>query len=294
MKEGQNENVIVNKNKVENKKWELSPEDSNFFDRKIKALAYFYGELNKKGEESAQFSSDKISGLEKSVNNLNLDNSSPEEVNLIKNRLNALESQKQQVIQEGKRKIEGTDIKTTDVGYTPFEEVKEIENVEKIDDSKISQRPDITNNIKPVENSVSPEEAEEKPLEQGDEVYRNGVFYKIHDFLPENEPDFYSTNHMGNSMDKPGSFRHFDKKTQSYVVTEEKRIGPHENALNERDSKPHRYFRAVITEGGFGGGKGGYEHFTEDQVTRVTPELKAKILKMKRESGRGDSFATGE
>jgi hypothetical protein len=50
----------------------------------------------------------------------------------------------------------------------------------------------------------------------------------------------------------------------------------------------------MITSGGIGGGTGGTEYFTEDTVTRVTPELKEKILKMKKESGRGDDFGRGE
>ncbi len=334
MKEGKfedkNKQEVNNQIKTPEKPWELSAEDSSFFDRKFKALEYFGNKLNNDKEKSAEFSSKGVSNLEQRVNNLNLDSYNSEEINAIKQQINNLENQKQEVINHGEEDIKKVDVESSswslssedksffdrkfkalgefkdkinsnketsleksNVEYTPFEEVEKIEDMEKNDSLKLSHQPDITNKIKPeVENTetketdeeIKPiEKLEEKPLEPGDEVYRNGVFYKIHDFMPDYEKDLhgdYLNKKMLGQIDRGMSESEWTLKTKQ----ERTKAG----------TMPGRQFRAVITEGGFGGGKGGLEHFTEDQITRVTPELKEKILKMKKESGRGEQFATGE
>ncbi len=215
-----------------------------------------------------------------------------EEVVAIKQQLGNIERQVQEILGKSQERIKNFDIQKSNIEDIEYEEVEENK------DKKISKKPDMTSNSKPIEDKTDDkveeketipkpvEKLEEKPLEVGDEVYKDGVFYKIHDFLPEYESEFGKANHHGKMADKQGSFRHFDEKEKRWVVTEEKRIGTNENKLNERDAKPHRQFRAVIVGGGMGGGKGAFEHFSEDRVTRVTPELKEKIKKMQKESGR--------
>lgn len=127
-----------------------------------------------------------------------------------------------------------------------------------------------------------------KPLGIGDEVYKDGVFYKVHDFTPEY--DKVDKRGIGDGYE-PGSFKSFDEKEQRYVIKEELRVGDVADKLKKNANKSKRSFRAVIVEGGMGGGKGGFAHFTEDEVTRVTPELKEKIKKMQKESGRTEGVA---
>jgi hypothetical protein len=154
------------------------------------------------------------------------------------------------------------------------------EEVGKNDELKTSKQPDETEKIKPEDEiEKSAEQTEEKPLEPGDEVYKDGVIYKIHDFTPEYDEKPTAEGH---------SYTHFDEKEHRYVTSEEKKVGDVADAERKEKEKPHRHFRAVIT----GPGGGGLSYFTEDQVTRVTPELRKKIEKMKKESGRGKDFGT--
>ena len=151
---------------------------------------------------------------------------------------------------------------------------------------KLEKNPDKKDGVVKKTIEKKAEKGEEKPLEVGDEIYKDGVFYKIHDFTPEYDEGFGRKVYAGTSGDKQGTYRHFDEKEHRWVATEEKRVGDNADKQKELDNKPNRNFRAVIVGGGIGGGKGGFSHLTENVVTRVTPELKAKILKMQKESGR--------
>jgi len=200
-----NEQSAVNNIKTPEKPWELSAEDSSFFDRKFKALEYFANKLNNGKEQSTEFSNNEVSKLEKRVSDLNLDSNNPEEINVIKQQINDLEKQKQGAINHGEESIKKVDVESSgwslspedksffdrkfkalgefknkldsnketsleksNKEYTPFEEVEKIEDMEKNDSLKLSQQPDITNKIKPgVENTEDKEIKEEiKPIEE--------------------------------------------------------------------------------------------------------------------------------
>ncbi len=167
-------------------------------------------------------------------------------------------------------------LNTEDGEYVPYEEVK---NEEK----------NLNNNIeKPVEKAENKEEVvestetlKEKSLEIGDEVYKDGIFYKVHDFEPE-----YNIEMQNDYLDKKNNNQ--IKPGESQWEWEARR----KKELDTEGIKAPRKMRLVITEGGVGGGKGAFEeNLDESQITRVTPALKEKILKMKKESGRGDQFA---
>lgn len=164
--------------------------------------------------------------------------------------------------------------------YVDFEKLKNDENETDV----VLKNNEERSLEKAAENNA--EQKEEKSLEVGDEIYKDGVFYKIHDFTPEYDEGFGRQIYDGVRGDKQGTYRSFDEKEQRWVATEEKRVGGSADKQKGLDDKPKRSFRAVVVGGGMGGGKGGFSHFTEDVITRVTPELKEKILKMQKESGR--------
>jgi len=176
--------------------------------------------------------------------------------------------------------------------YVDFEKLKNDESETDVVLKNKEEQPEVKKEGKPSEKTEkkteenNTEKGEEKPLEIGDEIYKDGVFYKIHDFMPEYDEGFGRKVHAGTSGDKQGTYRHFDEKEHRWVATEEKRVGDSADKQKELDNKPNRNFRAVIVGGGISGGKGGFSHLTENVVTRVTPELKEKILKMQKESGR--------
>lgn len=164
--------------------------------------------------------------------------------------------------------------------YVPFEEIKNeeknLDNLEKLPEEKVEQK--IENKDEVVE---STETLKEKPLEIGDEVYKDGIFYKVHDFEPE-----YNIEMQNDYLDKKNNNQ--IKPGESQWEWEARR----KKELDAEGIKAPRKMRLVITEGGVGGEKGAFEeNLDESQITRVTPELREKILKMKKESGRGEQFA---
>jgi hypothetical protein len=179
------EQSVINKNNTLEKPWELSKENNSFFDRKFKALEFFGNKLKGNKEESSNFSKEAVSKLEGRVTDLNLDSFNPEEINTIKQQINDLEKQKQEVINHGEVGIKKLDVESSgwslspedqsffdrkfkaqgefsdklvlnkeqtleksNIEYTSFEEVEKMGDMDKNDSLKLTHRPDITNKIK--------------------------------------------------------------------------------------------------------------------------------------------------
>jgi hypothetical protein len=169
-----------------------------------------------------------------------------------------------EIVEEQKHLVQ--EVESTGISYVTFEEQEKQATSSEVEPKKDEEDPDA---VKPEKK----EEKEEKPLEIGDEVYKDGVFYKIHDFLPEYDYELHDDYLKQKVPGKEG-------------MSEWEWMAKKKQELAKQGIKPPRRFRAAITSGGWGGGKGAFEHFEESDVTRVTPELKKKIKEMKTETGR--------
>lgn len=212
---GKNEQSAVNKNKSQEKPWELSKEDSSFFKRKFKALKFFRDKLYGTKEESSNFSAEAVSKLDEKVADLKLDSLNPEEIKAIKEQVDNLERQKQEALNLGEKGIEKIDAEISKQPLSeedqaffdrkfkardefsgklnnnkkPLEnsntENSSIEDKEKTDNTVLTKKPEdnqLSDEEKVIENSQdSIEKQGEKPLEPGDEIYSNGNFYKVYD-----------------------------------------------------------------------------------------------------------------
>lgn len=267
--------------------WELSAEDQNFFDRKIKALAYFKGKLDTGKEQSSKFSQGAVANLDRRVGELGT--ASPEEIVVIKQRLNDLERQKQEVIKSGESQVE----KIADTEYTDFEEV------ETTDSPKIQKQPDETENIKPKDETVkaetdtkkeienSPEKLEEKPLEPGDEVFSDGNFYKIYNIhtpTAEEEQEIWENGKF--KRDKE-----FNETAGLLPYKEGSDRSFQERKLFEEQKKKELKERGPIITAIIKGGEEKIELDVRNAIKIKTPEQREKIVKMQKEADKAESRA---
>jgi len=268
--------------------WEFNAEDQNFFDRKFKALEFFKNKLNTNKEQSTQFTQGTITTLDRRVNELGVTN--PEELSVIKQRLDDLEKQKQEIIKSGGNQIENV----ADTEYTDFEEV------ETNDISKIQKQPDVTENIKPKDETVetetdtkkeignSSEKLEEKPLEPGDEVYSNGNFYKIYNIhTPTAEEEQRIWENGKTKRDKE-----FNEISGSLPYKEGSDRSFQERKLFEEQKRKELKKRGPTITAIIKGGEETIELDSRNIIKVETPEQREKIVKMQKEADGAESRAT--
>jgi len=272
-----------------------------------------------------------VSTLEQRVNNLNLDSYNPEEINAIKQQINNLENQKQEVINHGEEDIKKVDVESSGwslspedksffdrkfkalgefkdkidsnkdssneiskVEYTPFEEVEKIEDMEKNDSLKLSHQPDITNKIKPeVENTETNEEI--KPIEKLEEkpLEPGDEVYS--------NGNFYKIFNIHNPtveeeqhMWEGGKFdrdKEFKEKSGRLPYKEGSDRFFQEGEKFEEQKKKELKERGPIITGIIKGGEEKIEIDSRNIVRITSPEQREKIVKMQKEADEAESRA---
>jgi len=256
--------------------WELNAEDQNFFDRKIKALAYFKEKLDNTKDQSSKTSQEALDNLTRRIDALDV-RANPEEIKTIIGRLNNLEKQKQEIIKSGESQIRDV----AEAEHVNFEEVETKDNL------KIQKQPDVTENNKPknekleteinIQNEESTETSKEKPLEPGDEIFVNGKFYKV-----------YS---IDSGLNKKEIHNDYIRKRQMGQITyagqsEIEYIAEKEKEFKGKGIVPPRKIQVLLE------GSDALEEFDEDKITRVTsPEQREKFKTMQQDLEKGEQKA---
>ena len=272
--------------------WELSAEDQNFFDRKIKALAYFKEKLDSTKDQSSKSSQEVVASLTRRIDALDT-RANPEEINTIIERLNNLEKQKQEIIKSGESQVENV----AEAEYVGSEEV------ETKDNSKIQKQPEVTENNKPenetaetrinTQDEKSTETSKEKSLEPGDEIFVNGKFYKVYGFVEESENEKELSRELSKEHeDRKVAYRgHFEEGKSFQGLDEGEKsklayVAGRKKELKETGTMPPRKIKALLE------GSDAFEEFSENDIVKVTTsEQREKLLEMQKDFQSGEQKA---
>jgi hypothetical protein len=213
----------------------------------------------KKG--SAMFSRNRVEDVDRVARYLGTANK--EELNAVKKKLEELEGKKQEAINSSKQEIEK--INSWLDGAKPEEIATVKEEMDKIEKQKQGTKESGEKNV---------EKTSEKPLEVGDEVFKDGKFYKVSDFESTSgvsDLDIKNEFYKEKSNGKIGS-------EQLSEFTAKKRKN-----LEKEGLTPTRRVKALLE------GSDGYETFDESEVVKVTSlEQKIKLRNMQKDRAKGE------
>lgn len=245
-----------------------------------KTPEYFKEELDTVEDKSTQLSNERTVNLERITKYLDTNESESEGFLAIKRKLEDLDKQKQEAIKSGKKDIEGLDKKEQE---NLESEKQDVEQMTKwLDTAKPEELAAIKEKMDKIENqkkeTKEPKESNEKkiekPLEVGDEIFKDGKFYKVFDF--ESNSGITDLD-IKNEFDREKSSGKIGNEQLSEFAAKKRK------KLKEEGLTSSRGIKALLE------GSDGTFSFNESEVVKVTsPEQKRKLRDMQKDRAAGE------